>query len=139
MFATSSCIEGALITARKPAEGIGENDHGLHRRQRSADEARPMDNGTLSRTPFPDERVKAEVPRRRHESAAPGHPAWSPSAFGLEDYSRPVVLKRVPLKRVPGEVAYSVEQGVEDGVGRFPLVRPNDGERAPQPELLSLR
>src|SRR5215510_7991576 len=95
-----------------------------------AEEARPPSNGTLSRTPFPDERVKAEVPRRYHR----GHPAWSPSAFGLEDNSRQVVLKRVP-----GEVAYGVEQGVEDGIGRFSLVRPNDAERALQPELLPLR
>ena len=99
-----------------------------------AKEVQPPDKGTLSRTPFPDERVKAEVPRRRHESAAPGHPAWSPSAFGLENNSRQVVLKRVP-----GEVAYSVEQGVEDGIRRFPLVRPHDTERAPQPELLPIR
>ena len=63
-----------------------------------------------------------------------GHPAWSPSAFGLEDNSRQVVLKLVP-----GEVLDGVEQGVEDGIGRFPLVRPNDGERALQPELLPIR
>jgi hypothetical protein len=61
-YRTSSCTEGALVTARKPADGSGENDPGLHARQRSGGEARPPPNGTLSCTPFHAERVKAEMP-----------------------------------------------------------------------------
>jgi hypothetical protein len=34
-YRTSSCTEGALVTARKPAEGIGETDAGPHAPQRS--------------------------------------------------------------------------------------------------------
>jgi hypothetical protein len=34
-YHTSPCTEGALVSARKPAEGMGENDPRLHAHQRS--------------------------------------------------------------------------------------------------------
>jgi len=37
-----------------------------------AEEAQPPANGTLSRTPFQDEPVKAEAPGGHRASAAPG-------------------------------------------------------------------
>jgi hypothetical protein len=39
-----------------------------------AEEARPPANGPLSRTPFPDERVKAEVPRELINGIRNGRP-----------------------------------------------------------------
>jgi hypothetical protein len=63
-----------------------------------------------------------------------GCSARSSIAFGLDDDSSDVVLKGVP-----GEVAHGVEEGGEDFIGRFVLVRPNDTKRALQAELLPIR
>jgi hypothetical protein len=92
--------------------------------------------GLLSRPrvmPVPGERLCRSAWRassiRRHRE----WPACSSNAFGLEDNGRQVVLKLVP-----GEVAHGVEEGAEDFVGRFVLVRPNDTERALQAEQLPI-
>jgi hypothetical protein len=58
-----------------------------------------------------------------------GVPSLSSDAFGLEDNGGQVVVKVMP-----GEVADGVEQGVEDGIGRFLPVRPHDREHAPHAE-----
>jgi len=131
---------GRAVAPAEDAAGpvfVGQGEQApvlLHAQQRSAKEARPSADGTPSRPPS---MLSGSRPQRRGKSVLQQHrdrPACSSNGFGLEDDRRDVVVKLVP-----GEVPDGVEQGVEDGLGRLPLVRPNDTERALQPELPPIR